>query len=164
MSFSGHITNILVKDEKLLEILDPYYNIKLNGNIKIYKNAFDKIRYSLDDEENILIKLRKVHRKLKFQIIISVITKELKVEDASYEFSILARATLEKVIEISHDLLVKQKIIVKGFLTEIGILAYGRLADNTMTSNSDLDLVFIFPDKNSNYKNQKQYINFYINF
>ena len=33
-----------------------------------------------------------------------------------------------------------------------------------MTSNSDLDLVFIFPDKNSNYKNEKKYINFYINF
>ena len=164
LSFSGHITNILVKDEKLLEILDPYYNLRLNGNIKIYKNEFDKIQYSLDDEENILIKLRKVHRKLKFQIIVSVITKELKVEDASYEFSILARATLEKVIEISHNLFLKQKIIEKGFLSEIGILAYGRLANNTMTSNSDLDLVFIFPDRNSNYKKEKQYINFYINF
>ena len=30
LTFSGHATNLLSKDIKLLEILDPYYKIKLN--------------------------------------------------------------------------------------------------------------------------------------
>ena len=161
LSFSGHITNMLAKDDTLLEILDPYYAIRLKGNITIYKNELNKISFYLENEETILNKLRQLHRKLKFQIIVSVITNELRIENASYEFSILARAVLEKVIEICHYLFLKQNKLRKSFLDEFGILAYGRLANNTMTSNSDLDLVFIFPDHNTNFKNQKEYSNFY---
>ena len=47
-------------------------------------------------------------------------------------------------------------LLAYGILA-IGILAYGRFAQNLMTSNSDLDLVFIFPDKNQNFQNQKTY-------
>ncbi len=161
LTFSGYITNLLTKDEKLFEILDPYYAIRLNGNITIYKNELNKIEYSYENEENILNKLRQVHRKLKFQIIVSVITNELRVENASYEFSLLARSILEKVIEIAYYLLKKQKKIKNCFYNDFGILAYGRLANNSMTSNSDLDLVFIFPDQDKNFKNQREYSNIY---
>ena len=37
LTFSGHATNLLSKDINLLEILDPYYEIKLNKNINIYQ-------------------------------------------------------------------------------------------------------------------------------
>ena len=164
LSFSGHITNLLAKDEKLLEILDPYYSFRLNGNITIYTNAFEKIQYSLDKEEIILNKLRKLHRYLKFQIITSVITSELKIENASYELSLLARATLEKTIEIAYYLINKKMKFKENFLDQIGLLAYGRLANNTLTANSDLDLVFIYPNQNSNFSNLQEYIKFYKNF
>ena len=164
LSFSGHITNLLSKDDKLLEVLDPYYSLRLSGNIIYYKNEFEKIQYLADNEEIILNKLRKVHRSLKFQIIVSVITNQLKIEKASYEFSILARATIEKTIEIALHLMNKKTKLAINFLEETGVLAYGRLANNTMTSNSDLDLVFIFPDKSTNFKETKEYFKFYKNF
>ena len=164
LSFSGHITNLLAKDEKLLEILDPYFAIRLNGNISIYKNELNKIQYQNDLEENIFNNLRKVHRKLKFQIIVSVIKNELRIESASYEFSLLARSIIEKVIEIAHYLFLKQNNLRKSFYDDFAVLAYGRLANNTMTSNSDLDLVFIFPDVNKNFKNKKEYETFYNRF
>ena len=52
----------------------------------------------------------------------------------------------------------------ENFLDQIGLLAYGRLANNTLTANSDLDLVFIYPNQNSNFSNQQEYIKFYKNF
>ena len=156
LTFSGHATNLLSKDIKLLEILDPYYEIKLNKNINIYQKEFNKISVN-DDEEIILDKLRKTHRKLKFQIIVSIITDELKVEDAAYELYLLAYSTLQKVQKVAVDLISKEKNFTTSFIDDFGILAYGRFAQNLMTSNSDLDLVFIFPDKNQNFKNQKSY-------
>ena len=54
LSFSGHITNLLSKDDKLLEVLDPYYSLRLSGNITYYKNEFEKIQYLADNEEIIL--------------------------------------------------------------------------------------------------------------
>ena len=145
LSFSGHITNLLSKDEKLLEVLDPYYSFRLNGNITIYKNTFEKIQYSLDKEEIILNKLRKIHRSLKFQIITSVITSALKIENASYELSLLARATLEKTIEIAYYLENKKTKFKENFLDQMGLLAYGRLANNTLTANSDLPEAVTLP-------------------
>ena len=156
LTFSGHATNLLSKDIKLLEILDPYYEIKLNKNINIYQKEFNKISVN-DNEEIILDKLRKTHRKLKFQIIVSIITDELKVEDAAYELYLLAYSTLQKVQKVAVDLISKEKNFNTSFIDDFGILAYGRFAQNLMTSNSDLDLVFIFPDKNQNFKNQKTY-------
>ena len=44
LTFSGHATNLLSKDIKLLEILDPYYKIKLNKNINIYQRMVSRIR------------------------------------------------------------------------------------------------------------------------
>ena len=156
LTFSGHATNLLSKDIKLLEILDPYYEIKLNKNINIYRKEFNKISLN-DNEEIILDKLRKTHRKLKFQIIVSIITDELKVEDAAYELYLLAYSTLQKVQKVAVDLISKEKNFNTSFIDDFGILAYGRFAQNLMTSNSDLDLVLIFPDKNQNFKNQKTY-------
>ncbi len=156
LTFSGHATNLLSKDIKLLEILDPYYKIKLNKNINIYQKEFNKINVN-DNEEIILDKLRKTHRKLKFQIIVSIITDELKVDDAAYELYLLAYSTLQKVQKVAVDLISKEKNFNTSFIDDFGILAYGRFAQNLMTSNSDLDLVFIFPDKNQNFKNQKTY-------
>ena len=43
LTFSGHATNLLSKDIKLLENLDPYFEIKLNKNINIYQKEFNKI-------------------------------------------------------------------------------------------------------------------------
>ena len=156
LTFSGHATNLLSKDIKLLEILDPYYKIKLNKNINNYQKEFNKISVN-DDEEIILDKLRKTHRKLKFQIIVSIITDELKVEDAAYEFYLLAYCTLQKVQKVAVDLVSKEKNFKSCVIDDFGILAYGRFAQNLMTSNSDLDLVFIFPDRNQHFQNQKTY-------
>jgi len=156
LTFSGHATNLLSKDIKLLEILDPYYEIKLNKNINLYQKEFKKISIN-DDEETILDKLRKTHRKLKFQIIMSIITEELKVEDAAHEFYLLAYCTLEKVQKVAIHLISKKKKIDAHIIDDFGILAYGRFAQNLMTSNSDLDLVFIFPDKNKFFPNLKNY-------
>ena len=156
LTFSGHATNLLSKDINLLEILDPYYRIKLTKNINIYQKEFNKISVN-EDEETILNKLRKTHRKLKFQIIVSIITDELKVEDAAYEFYLLAHCTLQKVQKVAVDLISKEKDFDTNVVNDFGILAYGRFAQNLMTSNSDLDLVFIFPDKNQNFQNQKTY-------
>ena len=156
LTFSGHATNLLSKDIRLLEILDPYYEIKLNKNINIYQKEFNKISIN-EDEETILNKLRKTHRQLKFQIIVSIITDELKVEDAAYEFYLLAHCTLQKVQKVAVDLISKEKNFNTCFIDDFGILAYGRFAQNLMTSNSDLDLVFIFPDRNQSFQNQKTY-------
>ncbi len=156
LTFSGHATNLLSKDIKLLEILDPYYEIKLNKNINIYHKEFNKINFN-DDEEIILDKLRKTHRKLKFQIIVSIITDELRVEDAAHEFYLLARCTLKKVHKIAINLISKEKNFDPSIIEDFGILAYGRFAQSLMTSNSDLDLVFIFPDRNQSFENQKTY-------
>ena len=156
LTFSGHATNLLSKDIRLLEILDPYYEIKLNKNINIYQKEFNKISIN-EDEETILNKLRKTHRQLKFQIIVSIITDELKVEDAAYEFYLLAHCTLQKVQKIAVHLISKEKKFDPTALDDFGILSYGRFAQNLMTSNSDLDLVFIFPDRNQSFQNQKTY-------
>ena len=156
LTFSGHATSLLSKDIDLLEILDPYYEIKLSKNVNIYQKEFSKINI-YDDEETILNKLRKTHRKLKFQIIVSIITEELKVEDAAYEFYLLAFCTLEKVQKAAVLLISKEKKIDQNIIDDFGILAYGRFAQNLMTSNSDLDLVFIFPDKNKFFHNLKAY-------
>ncbi len=156
LTFSGHATNLLSKDIKLLEILDPYYEIKLNKNINIYQKEFNKISVN-EDEETILNKLRKTHRQLKFQIIVSIITDELKVEDAAYEFYLLAHCTLQKVQKVAVHLISKEKNFDPTTLEDFGILSYGRFAQNLMTSNSDLDLVFIFPDTNQSFQNQKTY-------
>ena len=156
LTFSGHATNLLSKDINLLEILDPYYGIKLTKNINIYQKEFNKVSFN-EDEETILNKLRKTHRKLKFQIIVSIITDELKVEDAAYEFYLLAHCTLQKVQKLAIDLISKEKNFDPNDINDFGILAYGRFAQNLMTSNSDLDLVFIFPDKNQIFQNQKTY-------
>ena len=156
LTFSGHATNLLSKDIRLLEILDPYYEIKLNKNINIYQKEFNKISVN-EDEETILNKLRKTHRQLKFQIIVSIITDELKVEDAAYEFYLLAHCTLQKVQKIAVHLISKEKKFDPTALDDFGILSYGRFAQHLMTSNSDLDLVFIFPDRNQSFQNQKTY-------
>ena len=156
LTFSGHATNLLSKDIKLLEILDPYYKIKLNKNINNYQKEFNKISVN-NDEEVILDKLRKIHRKLKFQIILSIITDELKVQDAAYEFYLLAYCTLQKVQKVAVDLVSNEKNFDSCVIDDFGILSYGRFAQNLMTSNSDLDLVFIFPDKNQSFQNQKTY-------
>ena len=42
LSFSGLITDILSKDIKLLEVIQPEYAVRLNGNISFYKNIFEK--------------------------------------------------------------------------------------------------------------------------
>ena len=129
LTFSGHATNLLSKDINLLEILDPYYRIKLNKNINIYQKEFNKISVNEDEE----------------------------VADAAHELYLLAHCTLQKVQKVAVDLISKEKNFDPNVINDFGILAYGRFAQNLMTSNSDLDLVFIFPDKNQNFKNQKTY-------
>ncbi len=157
LEFSGHITNIISKDPYLLETLDPYFSLKLNENINVYNNAFDKIDYTNFEEEKILNVLRITHRKLKLKIILSIINNSIELKPASLEFSLLAKSCLKKTIEIAYYLINSKTKSRKVQSLEIGIISYGKFAQNTMTSNSDLDLVFIFPDKvinsNQNYKN-----------
>ena len=49
--FSGYVTNLVKEDVKILEILQPEYAIRLNGNITYYKNILDKINVNIIDEE-----------------------------------------------------------------------------------------------------------------
>ena len=141
--FSGYLTNILAKDEKLLDILQPEYAMRLNGNITFYKNSFDKLNISLKDEESLLNSLRKNHRLLKFQILFALINQEINISRASNELSLLAQATIDFSLKI-----IQEQISRKFKLENLrySIIAYGRFATSTMTANSDLDLVFLYDD------------------
>ena len=67
--FSGLLTDILSRDIKLLEVIQPEYAVRLNGNISFYKNFFEKIDFENLDTESLLNITRKQHRLLKFQIL-----------------------------------------------------------------------------------------------
>ena len=98
--FSGLLTDILSKDIKLLEVIQPEYAVRLNGNISFYKNIFEKIDFGNLDTESMLNIIRKQHRLLKFQILYSLINNDINIERASSEFSYLAQATVELVLQI----------------------------------------------------------------
>ena len=100
--FSGYLTNILAKDEKLLDILQPEYAMRLNGNITFYKNSFDRMNVSVKDEEILLNSLRKNHRLLKFQILFALINDEINIKRASNELSLLAQATFDISLKRSY--------------------------------------------------------------
>src|SRR6056300_516224 len=154
--FSGYLTNILAKDEKLLDILQPEYAMRLNGNITFYKNSFDRMNVSVKDEEILLNSLRKNHRLLKFQILFALINDEINIKRASNEFSLLAQATFDISLKIIHAQ-ISTKYKVENL--KYSIIAYGRFATSTMTANSDLDLVFIYDDENGDKKaSRKIYI------
>ena len=141
--FSGYLTNILAKDEKLLDILQPEYAMRLNGNITFYKNSFDRLNISVKDEEILLNSLRKNHRLLKFQILFALINDEINIKRASNELSLLAQATFDISLKIIHAQ-ISAKYKVENL--KYSIIAYGRFATSTMTANSDLDLVFLYDD------------------
>jgi glutamate-ammonia-ligase adenylyltransferase len=147
--FSGYLTNILAKDEKLLDILQPEYAMRLNGNITFYKNSFDRMNVSVKDEEILLNSLRKNHRLLKFQILFALINDEINIKRASNELSLLAQATFDISLKIIHAQ-ISAKYKVENL--KYSIIAYGRFATSTMTANSDLDLVFIYDDENGDEK------------
>ena len=147
--FSGYLTNILAKDEKLLDILQPEYAMRLNGNITFYKNSFDRLNISVKDEEILLNSLRKNHRLLKFQILFALINDEINIKRASNELSLLAQATFDISLKIIHAQ-ISAKYKVENL--KYSIIAYGRFATSTMTANSDLDLVFIYDDENGDEK------------
>ena len=154
--FSGFITNILSKDQKLLEVIQPEYAIRLNGNISYYKNFFEKINFNNFDTETMLDTLRKQNRLLKFQILYALINQEINIDRASTEFSYLAQATVECVLQIVKNITYNNyKLNCEDFC----IIAYGRFGTFNMTANSDLDLVFIYGDK----LNKKVYIDFFRN-
>lgn len=159
LTFSGYITNLISQDKKLLDILDPDYAMRLNGNITFYQSKFDKIDSNIYDEETLLDALRKNHRFLKFQILFALIKNDIDIQRASNEFSLLAQATLNKTLEIA------EKKITKKYdfkCDQYCIIAYGRFGTMTMTSNSDLDLVFIHNDNKQNSK--KNHRSIYIDF
>ncbi len=156
LTYSGHVVNLLSKDKKLLETLDPYYALRLETNYSYYINHLNKIDYKKKHEEDIYNNFRSSHRYLKFQIIISVIMNIIDSSRASKEFYLLAKASLQKAIEISFEL-VSQKQNVKNISPdEISILTYGRFSEMSMTANSDLDLTFVFPDNLAYGYNQKK--------
>ena len=141
LSFSGILTDILSRDMKLLEVIQPEYAIRLNGNISYYKNSFEKLDLQNYETERMLNALRKHHRLIKFQILFALINNEISLERASSEFSYLAQATVELVLQIIKTKIYNSKrIICENFC----IVAYGRFGTFTMTANSDLDLVFIY--------------------
>ena len=143
LSFSGYLTNFISKDIKLLDILDPNYAIRLNGNITFYKNMYDKIDPDLYDQETLLDLLRKRHRFLKFQILFALIQGEINILKFAKELSLLAQSTLDKTIDIVEKE-IKKKYDIE--LDQYCIIAYGRFASLSMSANSDLDLVFIYSD------------------
>ena len=142
--FSGFITNILSRDQKLLEVIQPEYAIRLNGNISYYRNSFEKFNFNNLDTETMLDTLRKQHRLLKFQILYALINQEIDINRASNEFSYLAQATVDCVLQIINHLTYNNyKVKCEDFC----VIAYGRFGTFNMTANSDLDLVFIYGDK-----------------
>jgi glutamine synthetase adenylyltransferase len=154
--FSGYVTNLVKEDVKTLEILQPDFAIRLNGNITYYKNYLDKISINNLDEEVLLDSLRQSHRLLKFQIIFALINHEINIDRASQEFSLLAQATFDTSLKIAESRIIKK---YKIHNLSYSIVAYGRFATLSMTANSDLDLVFIYNSKNSNNNSeQKIYI------
>ena len=73
-----------------------------------------------------------------------VINKDINIERASTEFSYLAQATVDYVLQIiKRETYNSHKINCEDFC----IIAYGRFGTFTMTSNSDLDLVFVYGKK-----------------
>ena len=152
--FSGFMTNILSRDQKLLEVIQPEYAIRLNGNIYYYKNSFEKINFNNLDTEIMLDTLRKQHRLLKFQILYALINQEINIDRASTEFSYLAQATVDCVLQIVNRLTYNNyEVDCEDFC----VIAYGRFGTFNMTANSDLDLVFVYGDKLS----KKIYIDFF---
>ena len=141
--FSGYVTNILTQDKKILDILQPEYAMRLNGNISFYKNTFSKIDIHKLNEEEILNTLRRNHRFLKFQILFAIINKEIDIQRASNEFSLLAQATFNIALDIAQTQ-ISNKYNIN--CEEYSAIAYGRFATFSMTANSDLDLVFIYED------------------
>ena len=154
--FSGFVTNILSSDQKLLEVIQPEYAIRLNGNIYYYKNLFEKMNFNSLDTETMLDTLRKQHRLLKFQILYALINQEINIDRASTEFSYLAQATVDCILKIVNHLTYnKYRVICEDYC----VIAYGRFGTFNMTANSDLDLVFIYGEK----LNKKIYIDFFRN-
>ncbi|MGA0411299.1 MAG: hypothetical protein ACO3NN_00750 [Candidatus Puniceispirillales bacterium] len=154
--FSGYLTNILTKDVKLLDVLQPEYAMRLNGNITFYKNSFDKVNSNIHDEEIVLNHLRQNQRLLKFQILFALINHEISIKRASQELSLLAQASFDSCLKI-----VEEQISNKYKIDSLkySIVAYGRFATLSMTSNSDLDLVFIYDEQTKNEEqNRRIYI------
>ena len=154
--FSGFVTNILSSDQKLLEVIQPEYAIRLNGNISYYKNLFEKINFNSLDTETMLDTLRKQHRLLKFQILYALINQEINIDRASTEFSYLAQATVDCILQIVNHLTYKK---YREICEDYCVIAYGRFGTFNMTANSDLDLVFVYSEK----LNKKIYIDFFRN-
>ena len=158
--FSGFVTSILSRDQKLLEVIQPEYATRLNGNISYYRNSFEKINFDNLDIETTLDLLRKQNRLLKFEILYALINREINIDRASTEFSYLAQATVNSILQIiKHQTDNAYKMKFEDFC----VIAYGRFGTFNMTANSDLDLVFVYGDK----LNKKIYIDFFkqlINF
>ncbi len=154
LSFSGLLTDIISRDIKLLEVIQPEYAVRLNGNISFYKNFFEKIDFDTLDTESMLNIIRRQHRLLKFQILYSLINNDINIERASTEFSYLAQATVEFVLQIiKNKISYSKKCNYENFC----IIAYGRFGTFTMTANSDLDLVFIYDGE----QNKKTYLDIF---
>ena len=69
---------------------------------------------------------------------------KLILERASSEFSYLAQATVDYVLQIiKRETYNSHNINCEDFC----IIAYGRFGTFTMTANSDLDLVFVYGNK-----------------
>ena len=64
---------------KLLEVIQPEYAIRLNGNISYYKNSFEKLDLQNYETEGMLNALRKHHRFIKFQILFALINNEISI-------------------------------------------------------------------------------------
>ena len=154
LSFSGLLTDILSRDIKLLEVIQPEYAVRLNGNISFYKNFFEKIDFNNLDTEIMLDTLRKQHRLLKFQILYALINQEINIDRASTEFSYLAQATVDCVLQIVNRFINNNyEVDCKDFC----VIAYGRFGTFNMTANSDLDLVFVYDEEH----NKKTYLDMF---
>ena len=150
--FSGYVANLVSDDFKILQVLQPEFAIRLNGNITYYKNVLDKIDLNIVDEEALLDTLRRSQRFLKFQIMFALINNEIDIDRSSKEYSLLAQAIFDIYLEIAKKKIAKK---YKIHCLNFSVIAYGRFANYSMTANSDLDLVFIY-EKSSEQEKSKQ--------
>ncbi|MFL2819059.1 MAG: hypothetical protein ACJ0BR_05340 [Candidatus Puniceispirillales bacterium] len=154
--FSGYVSNLVSDDLKILQVLQPEFAIRLNGNISYYNNVLGKIDLNIVDEEALLDTLRQTHRFLKFQIIFALINNEIDIDRSSKEYSLLAQAIFDISLKIAEKRIAKK---YKIYNLNFSVIAYGRFANYSMTANSDLDLVFIYEKCSEQEKfKQKVYV------
>ncbi|AGX87941.1 bifunctional [glutamate--ammonia ligase]-adenylyl-L-tyrosine phosphorylase/[glutamate--ammonia-ligase] adenylyltransferase [Candidatus Symbiobacter mobilis] len=106
-----------------------------------------------DDEESLLNLLRRAHHAEVFRTLTRDVEGRLRVEEVADDLSALADAVLCIVARWCWERLPKAHRPQPAF----GILAYGKLGGKELGYGSDLDLVFVYEDKDKDERAHEAY-------